>query len=172
MFILNGKPLPLDTPFQVRGTQYPANWLRLSTEAEKTAIGITEVEDPVRPDDRYYWVSQNEDGTFTAIPKDLDDLKKQSVSQVKTTAGTLIAPTDCPMAMNALFVSRITSGPTPRWSIPAWIVAIAWPGKPCSSSGCSSKCWVHSVRATRQVLPVYALLMTVSSSAIVSIFSL
>ena len=109
MFILNGKPLLIDTPFQVRGTQYPANWLRLSTAEEKAAIGITEVADPVRPDDRFYWVSQNEDGTFTAIPKALEDevqtdqagfqstaigLKSRFVAEIKSTAGNILSATD------------------------------------------------------------------------------
>lgn len=94
MFILNNKPLPLDTAFEVRGVKYPANWLRLSTADEKESLGITEVADPVRPDDRFYFVSQNEDGTFTAVPKDLDGLKSSNVAQVKQTAGTLLAPTD------------------------------------------------------------------------------
>ena len=42
-FLLNGNPLVVDTPFTVGDTNYPANWLRLSTSDEKTAIGITEV---------------------------------------------------------------------------------------------------------------------------------
>ena len=47
MFLLNGQPLPLDTPFKTEdGTSYPANWLRLTTIHEKNAIGITEVPDP------------------------------------------------------------------------------------------------------------------------------
>jgi hypothetical protein len=47
MFLLNGKPLPLDTPFKTEdGTSFPANWLRLTTIHEKNAIGITEVPDP------------------------------------------------------------------------------------------------------------------------------
>lgn len=50
MFLLNGSPLPLDTPFKdAEGTSYPANWLRLTTLEEKQAIGITEVPDPVPP---------------------------------------------------------------------------------------------------------------------------
>ena len=50
MFILNDKPLPLDTPFKTEdGTSFPANWLRLTTIHEKNAIGITEVPDPVPP---------------------------------------------------------------------------------------------------------------------------
>jgi hypothetical protein len=48
MFLLNGKVLPLDTPFKTEdGTSFPANWLRLTTLEEKQAIGITEVPDPV-----------------------------------------------------------------------------------------------------------------------------
>ena len=48
MFMLDNKPLPLDTPFKdAAGTSYPANWLRLTTIHEKNAIGITEVPDPV-----------------------------------------------------------------------------------------------------------------------------
>lgn len=47
MFLLNGSPLPLDTPFKdAEGNSYPANWLRLTTLEEKQAIGITEVPDP------------------------------------------------------------------------------------------------------------------------------
>ena len=45
-FKLNDKILRLDAPFSVGNTNYPANWLRLSTADEKTALGITEVEDP------------------------------------------------------------------------------------------------------------------------------
>jgi len=55
MFKLNGKILRVDSPFTTGGIQYPSNWLRLSTEAEKEAIGITWETDPVRADDRYYW---------------------------------------------------------------------------------------------------------------------
>jgi hypothetical protein len=47
MFLLNGNPLPLDTPFRdAAGFSYPANWLRLTTIHEKNAIGIIEVPDP------------------------------------------------------------------------------------------------------------------------------
>jgi hypothetical protein len=49
---------------------YPSNWLQKSTEAEKTAIGITWEDDPVRADDRYYW-----DGDINN-PKALDDVNE------------------------------------------------------------------------------------------------
>lgn len=94
MFFLNGKALAVDTPFTVEETQYPSNWLRLASAEEKAALGITEVPDQVRPDDRFFWVTENPDGTFTALPKALDTLKTHLVSQVKTTAGSLLSVSD------------------------------------------------------------------------------
>jgi len=56
MFKLNGNRLPEGTAFtDANGTQYPQNWLNLSSEAEKSAIGITWEADPTRADDRFYW---------------------------------------------------------------------------------------------------------------------
>jgi hypothetical protein len=86
MFMLNGSPLATDTPFTHNEIQYPANWLRMTTLAEKEAIGITEVADPVAYDDRYYWGPGN--------PKDLDQCKANLIAQIKQTAGSLLAPTD------------------------------------------------------------------------------
>lgn len=87
MFLLNGQPLSLDTPFEVNGTSYPANWLRLTSLEEKQAIGIEEVPDETTSyDDRFYWGVDN--------PKDLTDLKKNWTAQVKDTANKLLAQTD------------------------------------------------------------------------------
>lgn len=89
MFLLDGKPLGLDTAFtDAQGYQYPANWLRLSNAEEKAAIGITEVADPVRADDRFYW---NGDAN---LPKDLTQLQAQFVDQIKQTAGLILSQTD------------------------------------------------------------------------------
>ena len=93
-FVLDGKNLPLDTAFEHDGTSYPANWLRLASPAERAAIGITEIPDYPRPDDRFYFVSQNPDGTWTAIPKDLAGLKTSWTAQFKQTAWTLLQPSD------------------------------------------------------------------------------
>lgn len=90
MFMLNDKPLPLDTPFTVgegdEAIQYPANWLRLASAEEKAAIGITEVADAVAYDDRFYWGVDN--------PKELPQLKTQWVAQTKDTAGKLLNTSD------------------------------------------------------------------------------
>lgn len=86
MFLLNGNPLPLDTPFTIDGTSYPANWLRLTSIEEKNAVGITEVPDPEHYDDRFYWGVDN--------PKDLVVLKTTWATQFKQQANAMLAPTD------------------------------------------------------------------------------
>jgi hypothetical protein len=102
MFLLNNAPLPLDTPFTIDGTSYPANWLRLTSIEEKNAVGITEVADTQATyNDQFYWGVDN--------PKQLDDLtvtpeegdpyiqhglKHQWIAQVKDTANKLLAQSD------------------------------------------------------------------------------
>jgi hypothetical protein len=101
MFLLNGNRLPEGTAFtDANGNKYPANFLNLSTEAEKNAIGITWVADPTPVDTRFYW--------DTDLPKALEDkietvegkeyitkgLKSNFIAQVKDTAGKLLNATD------------------------------------------------------------------------------
>jgi hypothetical protein len=103
MFLLNGKHLPEGVGFRdANGTQYASNWLNLSTEEEKLAIGITWVADPVRADDRFYWNGDInnpkalEDVTETVEGKEYitKGLKSNFIAQVKDTAGSLLAQTD------------------------------------------------------------------------------
>ena len=123
MFLLNGNPLPLDTPFTIDGTSYPANWLRLTSIAEKNAVGITEVADVTTTyDDQFYWGIDNpkllndreesdEDGnpmyvqvlgTVDGKPAMVDSserlvtkgLKSQWTATVKDTANKILAQTD------------------------------------------------------------------------------
>jgi len=85
-FKLEGKPLAVDVAFTHNDIQYPANWLRLSTKAEKEAIGITEEADAPTYDSRFYWG----DGTAKALDdvnaKDEDGnlLKDENGNQVVT----------------------------------------------------------------------------------------
>jgi hypothetical protein len=88
MFKIGTRTIQLDTPFTHNDIQYPANWIRLSTEEDKDAIGLVWEADAVRADDRFYW-----DGNINN-PKDLDGLKSQFIAQVKTTAGSILAQTD------------------------------------------------------------------------------
>jgi hypothetical protein len=87
MFILNNQPLSLDRGFTTEdGTQYPANWLRLSSPEERAALGITGTEDEPWYDQRFYW--------DTGIPKDHAQLVEQWTAQVKATAGSLLSQSD------------------------------------------------------------------------------
>lgn len=93
MFLFHGKPISPDSPFTdpETGIQYPANWLRNASPEEREAIGITEVPDPPVPDYRFMW-GYTEDGN--PIWKDHGQLVDQWSQQTRTTAGTLLAPTD------------------------------------------------------------------------------
>ena len=122
MYKVNNKPLPLDRAFTLGDIQYPSNWLRLATEADKAALGITWEAEATRADDRFYW-----SGDVTT-PKAMDDveesdvdgnpmyvqewdaeaevmtdtdermvtkgLKSNWIAQVKDTAGKMLATTD------------------------------------------------------------------------------
>lgn len=122
MFLLNNVPLQIDTPFEVNGTHYPANWLRLTSLEEKQAIGITEVADPEPYDDRFWWGVDNPKllndreesdadgnpmyvkvlGVVDGEPAMVDSterlvtkgLKSNWTAQVKDTANKLLAQTD------------------------------------------------------------------------------
>lgn len=95
MFLLDGRVLQLDTPFEHDGTSYAANWLRLASPEARAAIGITEVTLQSRPDDRFFWVSgPDNNGDYTAIPKDLAGLKTAWTAQFRQTAWTMLAPSD------------------------------------------------------------------------------
>ena len=108
-FKLDGNPLAVDVAFGHNDINYPANWLRLSTADEKTALGITEVADSPTYDSRFYWG----DGTAKAVDdvnatdENGDLLKDENGDQVvtlgvksvlkaqeKTTAGSLLAKYD------------------------------------------------------------------------------
>ena len=91
MFVLDGKPLALDVPFEANGTLYPANWLRLATPDERAAIGITEEPDPPVYDQRFYW---GYTASGTLIPKDHGVLVSGWVDQTRQTANTILFPTD------------------------------------------------------------------------------
>lgn len=103
MFLLNGNILREGVTFyDANGTQYPSGWLNQATEAQKLAIGITWVADPVRADDRFYWNGDiNNSKALEDVTETLDGkeyvtkgLKSNFIAQVKDTAGKLLAQTD------------------------------------------------------------------------------
>ena len=108
-FKLDGNPLAVDVAFSHNDINYPANWLRLSTADEKTALGITEVADAPTYDSRFYWgdgtaktltdtneVDENGDPVLDENGDQVVTLGVKSVlkAQEKVTAGTLLAPYD------------------------------------------------------------------------------
>ena len=123
-FKLGTKTIQLDTPFTHNDIQYPANWIRLASEEDKSAIGLVWEADPVRYDDRYYWngdinnpkaledrEESDEDGNPLYVkvlgvvdgkPAMVDSterlvtkgLKSNFIANVKSTAGSILAQTD------------------------------------------------------------------------------
>lgn len=122
---IGNKTIPLDTPFTTEdGIQRPANWIRLATEEEKSAIGLVwEADEDMNFDNRFYWAKD--------LPKALEDreevdqegnplyvkvlstdadgkpvmvdstkrlvtkgLKSNFIAQVKASAGSILAQTD------------------------------------------------------------------------------
>ena len=123
MFKHNNVTIPLDTPFTIDGTSYPSNWLRLTSLAEKQAVGITEVADVTTTyNDQFYWgvdspklLNDREEsdadgnpmyvkvlGVVDGKPAMVDSterlvtkgLKSNWTAQVKDTANKLLAQTD------------------------------------------------------------------------------
>lgn len=122
MFMLNNNPLPVGRAFTANGIQYPSNWLRLATEAEKAALGITWQADPVLADSRFYWngdinnpkeLNDREESdaegnplyvqVYDAATESMVDTEERLVTkglksvwtaQVKDTAGKMLAATD------------------------------------------------------------------------------
>ena len=108
-FKLDGNPLAVDVPFTYGDVHYPANWLRLSTAEEKTALGITEVADDPVYDSRFYWadgsaktltdtneVDENGDPVLDENGDQVVTLGVKSIlkAQEKATAGSLLARYD------------------------------------------------------------------------------
>ena len=99
-YYLGSRALPMDRPWKTETAQYPANWLRLSSTADRAAIGVTWGAEAEAWDQRFYW--------SPTLAKQLDD-KTETVDGVETTttglktlwkskqndiAGSLIAPSD------------------------------------------------------------------------------
>jgi hypothetical protein len=86
------------TAFEINGIQYPQNWLNLSTPQEKAEIGLEEVIATNSPaNQQYYWVSQELNGatlTYINNPKDLDTCKTNAINQLRSTAYSILLPTD------------------------------------------------------------------------------
>lgn len=90
------------------GNTYAKNWFTTTTEEQRTAVGVTWVDDPVVHyyDQRFYWAADN--------PKDHTELKTLWVSKTKHTADTLLAPTDWYVVRKAETSTAIPADVTTR----------------------------------------------------------
>lgn len=98
MLKINGDPVKLNLDGSLtlgegdEAITYPADSLR--DQATRDAIGLVDEPAPPRPNDKFYWVGElGADGTYPCEPKDLVDLKKLLVAEVKATANSLLSPT-------------------------------------------------------------------------------
>ena len=103
-YFIGSRALPMDRPWTAdNGTQYPANWLRLSSTADRDAIGVSwGADDPVY-DQRFYWSPTlakqlNDepavDGEGNELGYTQTGLKTQWKSTQEQIAGSLIGPSD------------------------------------------------------------------------------
>jgi len=86
MFTVSGQTIKYDRAWTHpdTGVQYPANWLRLTSLAEKQAVGLVEVTTPAAEvyDQRFYWGVDN--------PKDHAQLQELWISKTKEIAASLL----------------------------------------------------------------------------------
>lgn len=90
--------------WEYQGIQYPPQWIAQSTPEQRAAIGLVDVVYGPQANQQYYWVTASEpvydsqtntvNITFTATPKNLDQLKTQQTSQINQTAYTILLPSD------------------------------------------------------------------------------
>lgn len=86
MFQLNGQKIRIDVDLTIGegddAITIPA--LHLQDPVLRADYGIVEATTAAgpRPDERYYWVSDHGDGTYSSEPKDLDILRKLKLDEI------------------------------------------------------------------------------------------
>ena len=89
MYLLNNVKFNPNIQRTIGETQYPSGWFRDSIEREK--IGVTEVPDPVMPDDNLFTSVENPDGSYTATPRTTADLAERLAAATKDAEDNLRA---------------------------------------------------------------------------------
>lgn len=107
----DGRLVALDVAFELDGTLFPANWLRLSSESEKEDYGIVWVDPGPTWDQRFYW---GYTASGTLIPKDHGVLVSGWVDQTRQTANTILFPTDW------MVVREVDNGVPMSSGVKAW----------------------------------------------------
>jgi hypothetical protein len=97
-YMLDGRKLRQERPFtDSNGTQYPSNWLKLSSNEDKARVGVTWEPDPAPFDSRYYYSPGNPRPVDDGIDEKGDEytgLKTNFAAEQKTAAGQMLSNTD------------------------------------------------------------------------------
>jgi|11_taG_2_1085331.scaffolds.fasta_scaffold02999_2 hypothetical protein len=97
-YMLDGRKLRQGRSFTDKnGTQYPSNWLKLSSNEDKARVGITYKPDPAPFDSRYYYSAGNPRPVADGIDDDGNEytgLKTNFAKEQKTVAGQMLSNTD------------------------------------------------------------------------------
>jgi len=112
--------VPDGSSFTWDGVQYPPQWVAQATPEQMAEIGMLPVVYGNYPNDYFYWVSQDTPIisatevtiNYSALPKDITQLKSQMTDQVNQTAYTILLPSDW------MVVKAIETGGTvaPDWN--------------------------------------------------------
>jgi hypothetical protein len=88
----SGKLVSDDKAFTWNNIQYPSNWIKLSTQVERDAIGLEgPLPEPPSYDQQFYW-GYNDEGKL--IPKDHADLVALYCKYCRMNANALLRETD------------------------------------------------------------------------------
>ena len=88
---LGDRTLALDVPWEHNEIQYPANWLRLSSDQDRAELGIVWEAEGSGWNQKFYW-GYDADGNL--LPKTYADLKTLWVAKTKETANKLLQSSD------------------------------------------------------------------------------
>ncbi len=78
MFLRNKKEINIYAPITVDGVTYG----NLLDPNVRKKLKVTEVPDPVYPDDKFYYATKNEDGSLTVTPRPVEQLKEQAEQEL------------------------------------------------------------------------------------------
>ena len=97
-YMLDGRKLRQGRPFtDSNGIQYPGNWLKLTSNEEKAAVGITYEPDPAPFDSRYYYSAGNPRPVADGTDEDGNEytgLKTGFIAEQAKNAGQILSNTD------------------------------------------------------------------------------
>lgn len=86
MYLLNGKKLKNGEPFVIGSGDdailYPANWLSHASQAEIEALGIVIAADGDIPDSKFFLITENQDGTYSASPRSIEEIKSMLIKDI------------------------------------------------------------------------------------------